>query len=55
LEGLGGLYCEDCGIVPLDAGDEPSFVGARGYAVDREVVVRLWKLSAELTHIDPFS
>jgi len=52
LEGMGGLYCEDCDIAPLDTGAEPSFVGVRTYAVDTEQGLRLWRLSAELTGID---
>ncbi|MBV8927181.1 MAG: SDR family NAD(P)-dependent oxidoreductase [Bradyrhizobium sp.] len=52
LEGLGGVYCEDCDIAPLDSGAEPSFVGVRSYAVDPEQAARLWRLSAELTGID---
>ncbi|WP_206245672.1 SDR family NAD(P)-dependent oxidoreductase [Novosphingobium terrae] len=52
LEGVGGVYCEDCDIAPLDSGIEPSFVGVRSYAIDPEQAVRLWQLSAELTGIN---
>lgn len=52
LDGMGGLYCEDCDIARLDTGTEPSFVGVRSYAVDPEQAIRLWQLSAELTGID---
>ncbi|SNB65564.1 NAD(P)-dependent dehydrogenase, short-chain alcohol dehydrogenase family [Arboricoccus pini] len=52
LDGMGGLYCEDCDIARLDTEPEPSFVGVRSYAVDPEQAIRLWRLSAELTGID---
>ena len=53
LEGLGGLYCEDCDIAPL-AEDGRDF-GVRAYAVDPEQSDRLWALSAELTGVDAFA
>ncbi len=52
LDGMGGLYCEDCDIARLDTGTEPSFVGVRSYAVDPQQAIRLWQLSAKLTGID---
>lgn len=54
LQGLGGLYCEDCDIAPLTPADDGSFVGVRDYATDPEQATRLWALSAELTGIDAF-
>jgi NAD(P)-dependent dehydrogenase (short-subunit alcohol dehydrogenase family) len=53
LEGLGGLYCEDCDIAPLAEGDAST--GVRAHAVDPEQAARLWKLSAELTGVDAFT
>ena len=29
LEGMGGLYCEDCDVAALDLGEAPSFAGVR--------------------------
>ncbi|MFC4761848.1 SDR family NAD(P)-dependent oxidoreductase [Dyella koreensis] len=55
LEGMGGLYCEDCEIATLDENEPPSFVGVRPYAVDSEQAERLWALSAQLTGIDAFA
>lgn len=55
LEGMGGLYCEDCEIAPVDESEPPSFVGVRPYAVDPEQAERLWALSAQLTGIHAFS
>ncbi|CAA2157999.1 Rhamnolipids biosynthesis 3-oxoacyl-[acyl-carrier-protein] reductase [Methylobacterium brachiatum] len=49
LDGLGGLYCEDCDVaVQAEAADEP-FVGVKAYAADSEEAERLWALSVELT------
>lgn len=53
LEGMGGLYCEDCDVAVL--GQAPSTVGVRPYAVDPAQAERLWALSAELTGIDAFA
>ncbi|SQC97059.1 oxidoreductase [Pseudomonas aeruginosa] len=54
LKGMGGLYCEDCEIASVDAGESPSFVGVRPYAIDPEQAERLWALSAQLTGINSF-
>lgn len=54
LDGLVGLYCEDCDIaVRAETANEP-FVGVRDYAADPDQAERLWTLSAELTGIDAF-
>ncbi|MFD2238214.1 SDR family NAD(P)-dependent oxidoreductase [Aureimonas populi] len=48
LDGLGGLYCEDCDVaMRAEATDEP-FVGVRSYAVNPDDAERLWSLSAKL-------
>jgi NAD(P)-dependent dehydrogenase (short-subunit alcohol dehydrogenase family) len=52
LEGMGGLYCEDCDVAPLARGGGP---GVAGHAIDPENARRLWALSAELTGIDAFT
>ncbi|NUS16178.1 MAG: SDR family NAD(P)-dependent oxidoreductase [Streptomyces sp.] len=53
LDGLGGVYLEDCDIA------EPAADGRRGgvrdYAVDPEQAARLWELSARLTGVDAFA
>jgi NAD(P)-dependent dehydrogenase (short-subunit alcohol dehydrogenase family) len=54
LEGMGGLYCEDCDIAGLASNDH-SFIGVRKYATDPEQAQRLWMLSSELTGIDAFA
>lgn len=53
LDGLGGVYCEDCEVAQA-AGEAPSS-GVQAYAVDREQAARLWALSRELTGIDAFA
>lgn len=51
LDGLGGLYCEDCDVaVRAETAGEP-FVGVKAYATDADEAERLWNLSVELTGI----
>ena len=51
LEGLGGLYCENCDIaVPVPA-DSTELRGVRPWAMDREFARVLWNLSEKLTRI----
>ena len=49
LDGLGGLYCEDCDVAVRAEAVEAPFVGVKAYAVDPEAAERLWALSADLT------
>lgn len=49
LEGLGGVYCEDCDIAATVAIDDPEPSGVRPWAVDPERAERLWQLSEALT------
>jgi NAD(P)-dependent dehydrogenase (short-subunit alcohol dehydrogenase family) len=54
LDGMGGVYCEDCDIAeraPFDG----TRIGVRDYAIDSDQAARLWTLSAELTGIDAFA
>lgn len=54
LNGLGGLYCEDCDVaVRAEQLDKP-FTGVRDYATGRDEAKRLWALSADLTCVDSF-
>ncbi|MDQ0597090.1 NAD(P)-dependent dehydrogenase (short-subunit alcohol dehydrogenase family) [Streptomyces canus] len=53
LDGLGGVYLEDCDIAePAVDGDQGS--GVRAWATDPEQAARLWELSAELTGVNAF-
>jgi len=54
LEGLGGVYCEDCDVAistPADA--PPGSPGVRAWATDPALAARLWSLSEHLTSV-PF-
>ncbi|MEV4368101.1 SDR family NAD(P)-dependent oxidoreductase [Nonomuraea sp. NPDC049637] len=52
LDGMGGVYCEDCDIAePADG----SGGGVHPHATDPEQAARLWRLSAELTGVDAFA
>lgn len=50
LEGMGGVYCENCDIAPLAT--EPGQDGVRDYAVNAESARRLWAVSVNLTGVD---
>jgi NAD(P)-dependent dehydrogenase (short-subunit alcohol dehydrogenase family) len=54
LDGMGGVYCEDCDIAELAVGDDADG-GVREYAIDAEQAARLWTLSADLTGVDAFA
>lgn len=46
LEGIGGVYCEDCDIAPV--AEEAMTRGVKPWASDPEFADRLWKLSERL-------
>ena len=47
LEGMGGVYCEDCNIAAVTAADDSSPAGVRDWAVNQENATRLWTLTEE--------
>jgi NAD(P)-dependent dehydrogenase (short-subunit alcohol dehydrogenase family) len=54
LDGMGGVYLEDCDIAePATDGEERS--GVKAWATDPEQAARLWELSAELTGVNAFA
>ncbi len=57
LDGLGGVYCEDCDIAELTdpAAPDARIRGVDAHAVDPDAAVRLWALSARLTGVDAFA
>jgi NAD(P)-dependent dehydrogenase (short-subunit alcohol dehydrogenase family) len=55
LDGLGGVYCEDCDIAEMAPDGQEFTGGVRSYAVDPEQAARLWDLSAELTGLNAFA
>ena len=50
LDGLGGVYCQDCDIAAQAAG-EGLRDGVHPWAVDPEAAERLWRLSEKLTGV----
>ncbi len=54
LEGMGGVFCEDCDIAEKAAEDGTARFGVRAWATDPEQAARLWALSADLTGVDAF-
>jgi NAD(P)-dependent dehydrogenase (short-subunit alcohol dehydrogenase family) len=55
LDGMGGLYCEDCDIAELVPHDAELTSGVADHATDPEQAARLWELSAELTGLNAFA
>ena len=47
LDGLGGVYCEDCDIAPLVPADSQG-LGVRPYAIDPVAAEQLWGLSEKM-------
>ena len=55
LDGLGGVYCEDCDVSPVITAEELAALdgpldnaGVLAYAVDQDAAVRLWEVSERL-------
>jgi NAD(P)-dependent dehydrogenase (short-subunit alcohol dehydrogenase family) len=57
LDGMGGVYCEDCDIANRTVAGTPEaeLGGVDAHAVDPDVAARLWTVSAELTGINAFA
>jgi NAD(P)-dependent dehydrogenase (short-subunit alcohol dehydrogenase family) len=58
LDGLGGVYLEDCDLadaVPDDADPATTWGGVKAYALDPALAERLWALSAEMTGVNAFA
>lgn len=57
LEGMGGVYCEDCEIASPTDPESPMarFAGVNDHAVDSEAATRLWALSTDLTGVNAFA
>lgn len=54
LDGMGGVYCEDCDISDRAVPGDGSWVGVRDYATDPAQAARLWTVSADLTGTNAF-
>ncbi len=49
LEGMGGVYCEDCNIAAIVGPDTPRGVGASPHIRDEALAAALWAKSEEMT------
>ena len=54
LDGMGGVYCEDCDIAEAVPADFPQQRGVRPWAMDPSLAERLWTMSEEWTGV-PFA
>ncbi|MGV9366097.1 SDR family NAD(P)-dependent oxidoreductase [Amycolatopsis sp. NPDC003731] len=54
LDGLGGVYLEDCDVAEPAPADG-SRTGVKDYAIDPALAERLWTVSAELTGVNAFA
>ena len=51
LNGMGGVYCEDCDISEAVPADSLKGNGVRPWAIDDELAKKLWQLSEHLTGV----
>jgi NAD(P)-dependent dehydrogenase (short-subunit alcohol dehydrogenase family) len=51
LDGMGGVYCEDCDIAVAVSAESTGPGGVKPWAIDREFADRLWTLSERLTGV----
>lgn len=51
LEGVGGVYCEDCNIAAMAGPDTPPFAGVRPHIRDAALAAGLWDLSEAMTGV----
>lgn len=51
LDGMGGVYCEDCNIAEAVPYDSLKDNGVRPWAIDKNLAKKLWILSEELTNV----
>lgn len=51
LDGMGGLYCEDCDVAQAVSADAPGWTGVRPWAIDRAAADGLWRLSEAMTGV----
>ncbi|MCC8382039.1 oxidoreductase [Xenorhabdus sp. PB30.3] len=54
LNGLGGLYCEDCDVAGLASDYKEPFAGVCEYAIDLSEALKLWNFTANLTGVNTF-
>lgn len=51
LDGVGGVYCEDCDIAAPVPADDKGYAGVRPWAVDPVLADKLWLLSEQMTGV----
>ncbi|WP_017211033.1 SDR family NAD(P)-dependent oxidoreductase [Clostridium beijerinckii] len=51
LDGMGGVYCEDCNIAEAVPYDSLKDNGVRPWAIDKKLAKKLWILSEDLTNV----
>jgi len=51
LDGMGGVYCQDCDIAVANPADSKSNGGVWPWAIDPELAEKLWTLSEKLTGV----
>ena len=51
LDGMGGVYCEDCDIAPMWAEGMSAYAGVRPHITDRALAAALWRLSEDMTGV----
>ena len=51
LDGMGGVYCEDCDIAELVPEDSGAGPGVRPHAIDPEKATTLWRLGEAATGV----
>ncbi|RII33646.1 SDR family NAD(P)-dependent oxidoreductase [Clostridium chromiireducens] len=51
LNGMGGVYCEDCDIAESVQSDSLKGNGVRPWAIDSKLAKKLWELSENLTSV----
>ncbi|MBE6088023.1 MAG: SDR family NAD(P)-dependent oxidoreductase [Clostridium beijerinckii] len=51
LDGMGGVYCEDCNIAEAVPYDSLKGNGVRPWAIDKDLAKKLWILSEDLTNV----
>ncbi len=51
LDGMGGVYCEDCDIAAAAPANDTGWSGVRPHAIDTAQAARLWEISEILTGV----
>lgn len=51
LDGMGGVYCEDCNVAEVVTDTSQTGRGVRPHALDREEAAALWRFSEDATNV----